>query len=108
MNAEGETWRQGDKEIQGQRKTVSFCLGRCNENVNADVRRLLDPLTTLAAARRLAIVVVTHLRKGDGFGLQRAMGSTAFAATARAAWFVVRDPDRSERRLLLPAKNNLA
>jgi hypothetical protein len=36
------------------------------------------------------------------------MGSLAFVAIARAAWVLVRDPASPHRRLLLPAKNNLA
>ncbi|MBE3123767.1 MAG: hypothetical protein IMZ65_03100, partial [Planctomycetes bacterium] len=40
--------------------------------------------------------------------LYRATGSLAFIAAARAGWLVIADPDRPERRLLLPAKSNLA
>lgn len=36
------------------------------------------------------------------------MGSLAFAAAARAVWAVTKDPTNPERRLLLPAKLNLA
>jgi hypothetical protein len=87
---------------------ISAYLGRSAENVNAEVRSLLSPLATLAGERNLAVVVVTHLRKGEGAAMHRTMGSMAFVAAARSAWIVCRDPKCAERRLLLPLKNNLA
>lgn len=87
---------------------ISAYLGRSAENVNAEVRGLLSPLAILAAERNVAIVVVTHLRKGEGAAMHRTMGSMAFVAAARAAWIVCRDPQKPHRRLLLPLKNNLA
>jgi hypothetical protein len=87
---------------------ISAYLGRSAENVNAEVRGLLSPLATLATERHLAVVVVTHLRKGEGATLHRSMGSMAFVAAARSAWVVCRDPHAPHRRLMLPVKNNLA
>ena len=87
---------------------ISAYLGRSSENVNAEVRSLLGPLAALAAARRVAVVAVTHLRKGEGAAMHRSMGSMAFVAAARAAWVVCRDPQAAHRRLLLPLKNNLS
>ncbi len=77
---------------------------------NTDVRSLImGPLAALAARWRVAVGAVTHLSKGDGSPLNRMAGSIAYGAAARAAWLVARDPDpdRQERRLLLPLKNNL-
>jgi putative DNA primase/helicase len=87
---------------------ISAYLGRSAENVNAEVRSLLSPLAALAADRNVAVVVVTHLRKGEGTAMHRTMGSMAFVAAARAAWIVCRDPQTPNRRLMLPLKNNLA
>ncbi len=77
---------------------------------NSDVRAVLAPLAALAARRGVAVVVVTHLRKGEGPAMYRAMGSLAFVAAARAAWAVARDRDdpAGRRRLFLPVKNNLS
>jgi hypothetical protein len=87
---------------------LSAYLGQNIESTNAAVRRLLGPLWMLAAARRIAVVVVTHLRKRQGTALERAIGSVGFVAASRAAWLVARDPEHAERRLLVPMKNNLA
>jgi hypothetical protein len=87
---------------------ISAYMGRADSHVNAEVRAVLAPLAELAAETGIAILAVTHLRKGEGAAMYRAMGSLAFVAAARAAWAVVRDKTRADRRLLLPIKNNLA
>ena len=87
---------------------VSAYLGRTDSHNNADVRGVLERLADLAERRRVAVLAVTHLRKGEGPAMYRAMGSLAFIAAARAAWLVCRDQKKPARRLLLPVKNNLA
>jgi hypothetical protein len=84
---------------------ISAYLGRAVENANAEVR---CPLAQLAAERRLAVVLVTHLRKEDGAAMYRAIGSLAFVAAARGAWVICQDPHDTRRGLFLPLKNNLA
>lgn len=89
---------------------VSAYMDRIDSNNNTLVRGLLSPLAAMAARLRVAVVLVSHLRKqSEGPVLYRAMGSLAFTAAARAAWMVIRDqndPD-GDRRLFLPVKNNL-
>ncbi len=87
---------------------VSAYMGGADSHKNAEVRAVLAPIAELAAEKRVAIVCVTHLRKGEGAAMYRAMGSLAFVAAARAAWAVVRDPADPLRRLVLAVKNNLA
>jgi hypothetical protein len=88
---------------------ISAYLGRTDSHVNAEVRSVLGPLADLAARRGVAVVVVTHLSKGmGGKALYRAIGSIAFAGAARAAWHFAADPENPQRRLMLPAKMNLA
>ncbi len=87
---------------------VSAYMGRSDSHVNAEVRAVLAPLAELASEKRVAVVCVTHLRKGEGAAMYRAMGSLAFVAAARAAWAVVRDRNDQKRRLLLVVKNNLS
>jgi putative DNA primase/helicase len=57
-------------------------------------------------------LTVTHFRKPNGGAATKALhkfiGSVAFVAAARAAFVVIEDPDDRNRRLFLPAKNNLA
>jgi putative DNA primase/helicase len=88
---------------------VTAYLGRADGHKNAEIRGLLAPLAELASAHRVSVVCVTHLNKAAGTkALYRAMGSLAFAAAARAVWLVTRDKDDPARRLMLPAKMNLA
>lgn len=89
---------------------ITAYLGRVDSHKNAELRGLLAPLAELAARYDAAVVAVTHLRKGEGPAMYRAMGSLAFVAAARAVYVVA--PDKldpaGERRLILPIKNNLA
>lgn len=88
---------------------VTAYLGGVDSHKNADVRALLAPLGQLAARHRVAVIAVSHLNKNAaGPAVYRSMGSLAFTAAARAVWLVVKDRDAPSRRLLLPAKNNLA
>ncbi len=89
---------------------ISAYLGKTDSHVNAEVRAILAPLGDLASRLGVAIVAVTHLRKGEGPAIYRSIGSLAFAAAARAVWAVTKDSDdpTGARRLFLPVKNNLA
>lgn len=87
---------------------ISAYLGGTDSHNNADIRALLAPLAAMASRQRVAIFVVTHLNKSvQANALYRATGSLAFVAAARAVYSVVKCPDDSDRRLLLPLKNNL-
>lgn len=86
---------------------TAYC-GFVDSHKNAEVRGLLAPLAQLAAKHRVAVVGVSHLRKGEGKALYRVLGSLAFIAAARAVWVVSKDENDHARRLLTPAKCNLA
>ncbi len=88
---------------------ISAYLGGADSHNNADIRSLLSPLSELANKKRVAIVVITHLNKGNsqGSAMYRATGSLAFVAAARAVFIVTRDQEDPDRRLFLPIKNNL-
>jgi RecA-family ATPase len=64
---------------------VSAYLGSTDSHKNAEVRSVLAPLSDLAAELRVAVIAVSHLRKGEGAALYRTMGSLAFIAAARSA-----------------------
>jgi hypothetical protein len=88
---------------------VSAFCGHVDTHKNSEVRGMLAPLAALARRRKVAVLCVTHLSKSGGSkAVYRSMGSLAFAAAARAVWTVVKDVDDPQRRLLLPAKLNLA
>jgi hypothetical protein len=87
---------------------LSAFLGETDSYREANVRALLRPLAELAQRRRIAVLAVTHLNKGDGRAIYRSMGSLAFTAAARAVWLVADDPEAPPRRLLHSVKNNMA
>ena len=88
---------------------ISAYLGGTDSHKNAEIRGLLAPLSQLASRYAVAVLAVTHLRKGDGQAIYRAMGSLAFIAAARAGYCVTHDHEDTSgrRRLMLPMKNNL-
>ena len=69
---------------------------------------MMTPLAALAEETDCAIVLVSHLTKGQsGSVLARIQGSVAFGAAARAVWGVTKDHDNPQRRLFMPMKNNV-
>lgn len=89
---------------------VSAYLGAAvDSHNNTEVRATLTPITELAAQRKVAVLLVSHLNKGGGTeAMTRVIGSIAFTAAARAAYLVAADPeDPDNRRFFAPIKNNL-
>lgn len=73
----------------------------------ADVRRILAPLSQMANDTGALVLLVVHLNKrSDGGAQQRFGGSTAWIAAPRAA-FLVAKKEGTEQRYMLPVKNNL-
>lgn len=88
---------------------VTAYMGEIDAHKNNEVRAMLAPLAALAAAKGVAIVLVTHLNKGGGGkSVYRLSGSLAIPAAARTVWLVAKDAEDPDRRLMLPVKNNLA
>lgn len=87
---------------------ITAYLGAVGENSNAEVRKLLHPLSRLASEYGVAILCVTHLRKQKGRSLYRFIGSVGFVAAARSAWLVRRTEDSGNRRYMQPIKSNVA
>lgn len=83
-------------------------VGPGDSNFHTVVRRVVQPLVKLAAARGIAVLGITHLRKNEGAAIQRAMGSMGYVAAARAVWTVCKDGKMPGRNLFLPLKNNFA
>jgi hypothetical protein len=80
---------------------------------DSDVRRVLGPLVALAERRQIAVVGIMHPNKNSEANslLNKIIGSTAFAATARTVHYAARDDeagDQGEPQFVLTmAKNNL-
>jgi putative DNA primase/helicase len=87
---------------------VSAYMGHIDTHRDAEVRRVLSPLSEFAARRRISVVGVMHLKKSEAAALLRISGSIGFIAASRVAWGFGEDPDEPEKRLMVPVKNNLA
>jgi putative DNA primase/helicase len=88
---------------------ISAYLSDTDDHKNGAVRGLLAPLAEMADRLGFAVILVSHLNKNiGGKSAYRVTGSLAFVAAPRTAWLIQQDPDRPERRLMLPIKNNLA
>jgi len=90
---------------------VTSYLGRTDHYRATEVRNVLEPLRMLASDYQLAVLALAHPPKSGGLAaLHRILGSQAFGALARSVHVLTRDPDSDDdhRRLLLPAKANLA
>jgi len=75
---------------------------------NVAVRRVLAPLAEMAERLQVAVCCITHSQKAKSKkAIHAFIDSIAFAATARAAFLLLRDVEDKMRLLLLSAGNNL-
>jgi hypothetical protein len=88
---------------------MAFLSGNANSHRDQDVRRALAPLASLAERTGAAVLVVRHLNKATANNpLYRGGGSIGIIGAARMAFFVGKDPQDEDRRVLASTKNNLA
>lgn len=86
---------------------TAYLGSRVDSYKDADVRRVLLPLSTLAQETGALILLIVHLNKRNDAGAQqRFSGSTAWIAAPRAA-FIVAEDGSDKRRYMLPAKVNV-
>lgn len=86
----------------------SFIGGKTDAHRDNEVRSVLAPICKLAESHNVAVLIVAHPNKSAGkYADDSILGSRAFTGIVRSVWHMARDPDDSERRLLLPGKNNL-
>ncbi len=88
----------------------SFLTEGIDDHKNSDLRRLLTPLQSWAAEKRVSLIFNTHLNKAVGSkdAMMRVTGSVAWVNAVRAAHLFARDPEDPERRFFVPMKMNLA
>jgi hypothetical protein len=85
-------------------------IGRAgvNENKDADLRAILDPLSEAASKSGAMIGLVKHLNKTvSASAVQSVAGSVGYVNAVRFAYVFLPDPEDPERKLLLPMKNNV-
>ena len=85
---------------------ITSYLGKVDAHRTPDVRAVMEPVTALAESCRVGIFAVTHPPKAQGTAMNAFTGSMAFVASARIAFIVIDEPE-TERRLMLPVKNNV-
>jgi putative DNA primase/helicase len=86
---------------------ITSYMGKIDSHRTTDVRAVLEPIASFAESHKVAVLGVTHPPKAaQGNALRAFTGSFAFVAAPRVAFFVTSEPE-TERRLLLPVKNNI-
>lgn len=88
---------------------IGAFYGDIDSHKDAEIRRVLAPLSKLADELGVCITGIAHMSKNSQRkAIHRTLGSVGIVAAARAAWGVLRDPENHSRRLFLSIKNNLA
>ena len=88
---------------------VAYLDSKLNVNSDADVRRCLGQVATLAETTGASVLLVRHLNKKSGLSAKyRGGGSIGITGAARAVFMVGEDPTDTESRILAPVKCNLA
>ncbi len=87
----------------------AFMAGNYDAHKDHDVRQAVaGPLTLLAAALDLAVVLIVHLNRAPStVVLDRIAGSLGLSRASRSVLAVVENPDAEGERLLVLAKSNL-
>jgi putative DNA primase/helicase len=87
---------------------VSAYMGKVDTHRDAEIRRVLAPLSDFASRRKVAVGGVMHLKKSETSALLRVSGSIGFVAAARCVWAFGQHPDLPANRVMVAVKNNLA
>ena len=85
-------------------------LGKTDEHKNSELRGVLMGVVAWINRHNVACVMITHLNKAVGKGLDavsRVMGSVAWVSTARITMVFEQDPDKPTQFLMGGGKNNL-
>ena len=89
---------------------VSAFMADRDSHKDTSVRALLNKIRQFAVEGNYAVLLISHFNKpGERISsaVHRVMGSLGFVAAARSVYAFVRDPQDSDKRLVLPIKNNL-
>jgi putative DNA primase/helicase len=86
---------------------ITSYMGKIDGHQTVDVRTVLEPLAAFAEKHDVAVLAISHPPKASqSKALHAVTGSLAFVAAARMVFIATKEP-QTDRRLLLPVKNNL-
>jgi putative DNA primase/helicase len=86
---------------------ITSYMGKIDGHQTVDVRTVLEPLAAFAEKHNVAVLAISHPPKASqSKALHAVTGSLAFVAAARMVFIATKEP-QTDRRLLLPVKNNL-
>lgn len=74
---------------------------------DADVRQTLNPLKIMAEKNGVAVVMISHMNKGNAKADYRIMGAMAFTGIARLTFVMIKSKEDPDLRLMLPVKANI-
>lgn len=79
---------------------------------DSDVRAVLGPLKEWAEEHQVAVLIITHFKKGGtGRAIDQVMGSLAFTALSRSAWAFIEEKDEdgetTGRKVMAKIKQNI-
>ena len=88
---------------------VSNFLEGVKENSNSEIRELFKPLVNFAQEENVAVLLISHFRKGSEAtnSIERVIGSAAFTTAVRAAWFLYANKSDKALKVVVPAKANI-
>ena len=80
---------------------------KLDSHMTTAVRSVMEPVSDFAELSNLAVLAITHPPKAtQAKAINAFTGSLAYIAAARVAFIVSEEPE-TDRRLLLPVKNNI-
>jgi hypothetical protein len=84
-------------------------MGDADANKDKDVRPIFTRMKAFSKKNKLAWLTVNHFNKNAGAtSINRTTGAKTFVSAPRATWMFGKDPDDTERRLMMKGKGNLA
>jgi len=87
---------------------VTAYLGDGNANENKEVRPLLEKLLRMSERKKVCVLIVSHLKKGQAQAIDSTLGAQAFIAVPRSVYMLQKDPESDDKnaRCLSPVKTN--
>lgn len=87
---------------------LSAYLGKVDSHRDSEIRAVLSVLSDVASKSNTAIILISHLNKGEKTSpINRVIGSIGAPAASRAVYMVMKDTEKPETRYILPVKNNI-